>query len=154
MSQILRDARPEVAEQPPPVFVDRTGRRRRITILAGVGLGAGFLIGLTLIIVGLFIDSSVPLPSWPAGGGQVQHSPVADRPEPSRTPDRPDPSPTPGTARTGGATATAVPPGASATTAPPPAHTSNPPARNENRRASPAGSPQRGKPDDPPGKQQ
>ncbi|SCL37888.1 hypothetical protein GA0074692_4822 [Micromonospora pallida] len=48
----------------PPVFVDRTGRRRRLSILAGTALGLGLLASLGLIAAGLFTGSSVSLPGW------------------------------------------------------------------------------------------
>lgn len=48
----------------PPVFVDRTGRRRRLTVVAGTAMGLGLLTSLGLILAGLFFDSSVSLPGW------------------------------------------------------------------------------------------
>ncbi|MGW5668049.1 hypothetical protein [Micromonospora sp. NPDC003776] len=48
----------------PPVFVDRTGRRRRLTVIAGTAMGLGLLVSLGLILAGLFFDSSVPIPGW------------------------------------------------------------------------------------------
>ncbi|WP_189193369.1 hypothetical protein [Micromonospora fulviviridis] len=48
----------------PPVFVDRTGRRRRLTVIAGTAMGLGLLTSLGLILAGLFFDSTVPLPGW------------------------------------------------------------------------------------------
>ncbi|MET8834932.1 hypothetical protein ABZV78_13590 [Micromonospora sp. NPDC004540] len=48
----------------PPVFVDRTGRRRRLTVIAGTAMGLGLLTSFGLILAGLFFDSSVPLPGW------------------------------------------------------------------------------------------
>ncbi|MFG3697956.1 hypothetical protein ACGF5C_08535 [Micromonospora sp. NPDC047620] len=48
----------------PPVFVDRTGRRRRLTVIAGTAMGLGLLTSLGLIAAGLFMDSSVSLPGW------------------------------------------------------------------------------------------
>lgn len=48
----------------PPVFVDRTGRRRRLTLLAGTAMALGMLTSLGLIAAGLFTDSSVSLPGW------------------------------------------------------------------------------------------
>jgi hypothetical protein len=53
-----------------PVFVDRTGRRRHLAILAGLGIGAGLLVSLALIIAGLVGGASAPLPGWPASGSQ------------------------------------------------------------------------------------
>lgn len=49
---------------PSPVFVDRTGRRRRLTVIAGTAMGLGLLTSLGLVAAGLFLDTSVPLPGW------------------------------------------------------------------------------------------
>ncbi|MET8355629.1 hypothetical protein [Micromonospora sp. NPDC005171] len=48
----------------PPVFVDGTGRRRRLTVIAGTAMGLGLLASLVLIAAGLFLDTSVSLPGW------------------------------------------------------------------------------------------
>lgn len=48
----------------PPVFVDGTGRRRRLTVVAGTAMALGLLTSLGLIAAGLFMDTSVPLPGW------------------------------------------------------------------------------------------
>ncbi|MEU8179765.1 hypothetical protein AB0B85_07865 [Micromonospora sp. NPDC049044] len=48
----------------PPVFVDGSGRRRRLTVIAGTVMGFGLLTSLALIAAGLFLDTSVPLPGW------------------------------------------------------------------------------------------
>ncbi|MGQ5263228.1 hypothetical protein ACTWLT_21075 [Micromonospora sp. ZYX-F-536] len=48
----------------PPVFVDGTGRRRRLTVIAGTAMGLGLLASLGLIAAGLFLDTSVSLPGW------------------------------------------------------------------------------------------
>lgn len=79
------------AARPQPVFVDRTGRRRRLAVLAGSGLGAGLLVSLGAIALGLFAGGSVPVPGWPdpqdgtgrekAGVGQL-----VDAPGPGTTP--------------------------------------------------------------------
>lgn len=55
-----------------PVFVDGTGRRRRLAVFAGVGIGVGLLVSLTLIVVGLFSGSPMPVPGWPEPGSQHQ----------------------------------------------------------------------------------
>ncbi|MFC0507494.1 hypothetical protein [Micromonospora costi] len=49
----------------PPVFVDRTGRRRRLTVIAGTAMGVGLLASVVLILAGLFFESPVPVPGWP-----------------------------------------------------------------------------------------
>lgn len=152
MSQFRRVGRPRqhVAEQAGPVFVDQTGRRRRVAVLAGICLGAGFLVGLTLIVMGLFVGSATPLPDWP-DGGRLPRDPVAERPEPSPTPDRREarPTPTGGQARE---SAAPIPAGTPATTAPPSARESDRPGRDGNPRTNPPASPPRGKPSEPPGK--
>lgn len=48
-----------------PVFVDRTGRRRRLTVIAGTAMGLGLLTSIVLILAGLFFDAPVPVPGWP-----------------------------------------------------------------------------------------
>ncbi|WDZ86276.1 hypothetical protein [Micromonospora cathayae] len=58
----------------PPVFVDRTGRRRRLSIVAGTAMGLGLLTSLGLIAAGLFTGSSVPLPGW--SENQLQNKPI------------------------------------------------------------------------------
>ncbi|MCO1595651.1 hypothetical protein M8C17_10780 [Micromonospora sp. RHAY321] len=78
----------------PPVFVDGTGRRRRLTVIAGTTMGLGLLASLGLIAAGLFLDTSVSLPGW-------SDDPRAPRPVEAgvdgitqpRVPDSPSPSP-------------------------------------------------------------
>src|SRR5262245_2299309 len=55
-----------------PVFVDRSGRRRRAATLAGVPIRVGLLLSLMLLIAGLFGASPVPVPGLRGidGGGQ------------------------------------------------------------------------------------
>ncbi|SCE68180.1 hypothetical protein GA0074696_0200 [Micromonospora purpureochromogenes] len=48
----------------PPVFVDRTGKRRRLMTIAGTAMGLGLLTSIGLVLAGLFGDSTVPLPGW------------------------------------------------------------------------------------------
>ncbi|RAO03729.1 hypothetical protein GAR05_00710 [Micromonospora saelicesensis] len=77
----------------PPVFVDGTGRRRRLTVIAGTAMGLGLLTSLVLIAAGLFLDTSVPLPGWSedsrgtrpveAGVDGVKPPRVAESPSPS-----------------------------------------------------------------------
>lgn len=49
---------------PTPVFVDGTGRRRRLTVIAGSAMGVGLLASLALILAGIFLDTSVSVPGW------------------------------------------------------------------------------------------
>ncbi|MER5332336.1 hypothetical protein [Micromonospora sp. NPDC002717] len=100
----------------PPVFVDRTGRRRRLTVIAGTAMGLGLLTSLGLIAAGLFMDSSVSLPGWsdsrPAapleagvdGRGELGGaSPTGPRPSPLTSTSAPAPTRTAGTAPATGA---------------------------------------------------
>lgn len=77
----------------PPVFVDRTGRRRRLTVIAGTAMGLGLLTSLGLILAGLFFDSSVPLPGW----SETRDAPPIETgvDAPSRGEERTSPSPRP-----------------------------------------------------------
>ena len=68
-----------------PVFLDRTGRRRRLMMAAGLAYAAVLLTGMALLTVGLFSGSPLPLPGWPGpadpgrgeiGAGQVGASPT------------------------------------------------------------------------------
>jgi len=79
-----------------PVFVDRTGRRRRFLILVGVALGVTLLLSLGVLAVGTMGGGPVPLPGWPDGGVHAGQ-------EPTSAPNPPAPAPTPGgaTSRTG-----------------------------------------------------
>jgi hypothetical protein len=47
-----------------PVFLDRTGRRRRVTVLVGSTIAAGLLVSLALIAMGLFTGTPVLVPGW------------------------------------------------------------------------------------------
>ena len=103
----------------PPVFVDGTGRRRRLTVIAGTAMGLGLLTSLGLIAAGLFLDTSVPLPGWSdprppqpveAGVDGTDSSGVGRSPEPSPVTSTsaplPSSAPTVGVARSGASTAT------------------------------------------------
>ncbi|MGI5524952.1 hypothetical protein ACQEUX_29015 [Micromonospora sp. CA-259024] len=111
----------------PPVFVDGTGRRRRLTVVAGTAMGLGLLTSLALILAGLFLDTSVPLPGWSddprgsvpveAGVDGITKPQVADSPSPSpvnrTSPPLPRPTSTTGerppTTATGAPSATSQP---------------------------------------------
>ncbi|MEV4198577.1 hypothetical protein [Micromonospora globbae] len=49
----------------PPVFVDRTGRRRRLAVIGGTVMGLGLLTSIALILAGLLFEAPVPVPGWP-----------------------------------------------------------------------------------------
>ncbi|HEX6967991.1 MAG TPA: hypothetical protein VF174_04125 [Micromonosporaceae bacterium] len=142
--QARRASRPgPPAAAPRPVFVDGSGRRRRITVLAGVALGAGFLISLAMIIAGLLVRSPAPLPNWPDSGPPAVPDRAADQPADPAPPDPtpPDPNPDPPTASD---------PADPAPTTAPPSHPGSAPTPSDEARA-PA-TPPRGKPTGPPGK--
>jgi hypothetical protein len=111
----------------PPVFVDGTGRRRRLTVIAGTAMALGLLTSLGLIAAGLFLDTSVPLPGWsddpraprPVEAGvdginqpRVTQSPSSSSVTGTSAP-RPSPTPTAGARRSGPPTAANVAPSAS-----------------------------------------
>ncbi|WFF02402.1 hypothetical protein [Micromonospora sp. WMMD964] len=89
----------------PPVFVDRTGRRRRLTVIAGTTVGLGLLTSLALVTAGIFLDTSVPLPGWSdtprqtrpleAGVDGINQPRVVRSPSPSPRTSTPPPRPTP-----------------------------------------------------------
>ncbi|MFC4021083.1 hypothetical protein ACFOW4_24500 [Micromonospora sp. GCM10011542] len=88
----------------PPVFVDGTGRRRRLTVIAGTAMGLGLLTSLGLIAAGLFLDTSVPLPGWSdprrpepveAGVEGIGQPEVDDAPNPSPVTSTSAPLPSP-----------------------------------------------------------
>ncbi|NES26159.1 hypothetical protein GCE86_27055 [Micromonospora terminaliae] len=132
----------------PPVFVDRTGRRRRLTVIAGVAMGLGLLTSFGLILAGLFFDSTVPLPGW----SDTKPPPIeagVDAPPRDREPTAPSPRPSSAT-RTGpsasapSATHTTVPTRAATTAAPRP--TASVPGQGDERRNSARPSRSPGKP--------
>ncbi|MFI7604708.1 hypothetical protein ACIBTV_06260 [Micromonospora sp. NPDC049366] len=95
----------------PPVFVDRTGRRRRLAVIGGTAMGLGLLTSFALILAGLFFDSPVPLPGWSDDRPAQPIEAGLDGREGSG--DAPSRVPSPTTTRTSGPTAggspTAVP---------------------------------------------
>src|SRR4029450_3136331 len=91
---------------PRPVFVDRSGRRRRLVVLSGVGLAAVLVAGLVVLFAGLTSGSAWHVPGSPDANR------VADLP-PSVTP-----TPAPGTGASASAPAPAGVNGASASAGP------------------------------------
>ncbi|MDG6100840.1 hypothetical protein Daura_02115 [Dactylosporangium aurantiacum] len=81
-----------------PVFVDRSGRRRRLFTGLGAGMGVLLVLGASLLIAGLLGSSPVPLPGLPQSGQGAQHRDGAGSggiaPAPSRTSAVPRPTPT------------------------------------------------------------
>jgi hypothetical protein len=73
-----------------PVFVDRSGRRRRLFTVIGAGIGVALLLSLGLIIAGLFGAAPVHVPGLPSSGG------VAAQPGISESAGPGEPSPTAG----------------------------------------------------------
>jgi hypothetical protein len=57
-----------------PVFVDRSGRRRRLFTSLGAGLGVVLVVGCVLLVAGLMGSSPVPLPGLPQGGQGALHA--------------------------------------------------------------------------------
>ncbi|MFG2054117.1 hypothetical protein ACGFI9_08780 [Micromonospora sp. NPDC048930] len=84
----------------PPVFVDRTGRRRRLTVIAGTAMGVGLLTSLGLILAGLFFDSSVPIPGWSDTKVQPPIEAGVDAPGHPQEQTSPSPRPAPATSTT------------------------------------------------------
>ena len=101
-----------------PVFVDRSGRRRRLFTSLGAGLGVLLAAGSLLLVAGLMGSSPVPLPGLPQSGQGGYHHDGAGpgvSTAPSRTgaPSRSSPAGSSSGTATGGATTTAGSPSAS-----------------------------------------
>jgi hypothetical protein len=56
-----------------PVFVDRSGRRRRLFTGLGAGFGVVLVVGCVLLVAGLMGSSPVPLPGLPQSGQGALH---------------------------------------------------------------------------------
>jgi hypothetical protein len=103
-----------MARSPKPVFVDRTGRRRRVIRVAGAS-GALALVLASLLLVAGFTGAGAgdpPRLPEPAGGrlGGAPTRPAADPATPAQRPAAPaTASPTPLPATTAVATATPTP---------------------------------------------
>ncbi|MEV4510698.1 hypothetical protein AB0K00_17220 [Dactylosporangium sp. NPDC049525] len=59
-----------------PVFVDRSGRRRRLITAFGAAFGVVLAMGGVLLAAGLMGSSPVPLPGLPQGGQRATHGGV------------------------------------------------------------------------------
>ncbi|MFF5230780.1 hypothetical protein [Dactylosporangium sp. NPDC000521] len=77
-----------------PVFVDRSGRRRRLFTILGAGLGVLLVAGCALLIAGLLGASPVPLPGLPENGQMGRHQAGLGTAPTSGTPARPSAKPT------------------------------------------------------------
>ena len=78
------------------VFVDRTGRRRRLVVAAGLGLAGVLLAALAVLVAGLTGAGPLPLPGLPGANHGVMRGEVgAVDPAPSPSNRRRTPSPTP-----------------------------------------------------------
>lgn len=80
-----------------PVFVDRSGRRRRFFTFVGGGFGVLLVIGLIIVASSLFTGGPAQLPGWPGTGGdaaEVLPSVAGQTPEPSPTASAPRVAPT------------------------------------------------------------
>lgn len=73
-----------------PVFVDQSGRRRRLAVLIGSALGGLLIAILGLLLAGLSGAVGVPLPGFPDAGRQADTSPS---PEPQGGLPAPQPAP-------------------------------------------------------------
>ena len=67
-----QDGTEVLPRSPDPIFVDRSGRRRRLTVLTGVAAGVALLATLALIVAGFLGGSSTSIPGWPTGAGHKQ----------------------------------------------------------------------------------
>ncbi|NES15792.1 MULTISPECIES: hypothetical protein [Micromonospora] len=134
----------------PPVFVDRTGRRRRLTVIAGTAMGLGLLTSLGLILAGLFFDSAVPIPGW---SETKVHPPIEagvdapGNPRPATSPSRrPDPATATTSSRPSSAPTATRPAATRASTAPAPQPSASVPGQGDEHRSSAKPSRTPGKP--------
>jgi hypothetical protein len=100
-----------------PVFVDRSGRRRRVMVGAGGVLGFALLISVVVLVAGVMTGAPLPLPQWPDGGQRDPGHTTVDGSTPSTGPSSGPPtapapppagerSPAPSAGGTAGAAAT------------------------------------------------
>jgi hypothetical protein len=71
---------------PRPVFLDRTGRRRRIVLLTGVGLATMLASGLVVLVIGLSGGSGWHVPGFPDANNAVTGVDVGSNPTPATAP--------------------------------------------------------------------
>src|SRR5690606_25548781 len=83
--------RASAARAAAPVFVDQSGRRRRLVVLVGSALGTVLVAMLGLLLAGLTGTGGVPVPGFPDAGRQADLGETGDaEPEPTV---RPEPAP-------------------------------------------------------------
>ncbi len=70
-----------------PVFVDRTGRRRRIVLLSGAGLATVLASGLVVLVVGLTGGSGWHVPGFPEGNSAANGADVGSTSTPPPEPE-------------------------------------------------------------------
>ncbi|GLY75197.1 hypothetical protein Airi01_034640 [Actinoallomurus iriomotensis] len=105
---------PAATQEPEPVFVDRTGRRRRLVRNAGIAVGCLLAAYLAVVAFGLVSGADAPMAPWPAPkpshrAALPRHDGMTARPDTPRPAARPTPSATARTRR-------AQPPRSAATT--------------------------------------
>jgi hypothetical protein len=113
-----------------PVFVDLTGRRRRLVTALGIGAGLALVAAIALLVAGVLGASPVPLPGLPRGGQGAQQGtvvpaellPSTQPPGPATSPPARPPSVAPSTSSA--ATPAPTPPTASSAA---PTHRGNKP---------------------------
>lgn len=88
-----------------PIFVDSTGRRRRVVTMIGAALGVALIASLGLLFAGLVGAAPVHVPGFPNSGVNVEQA-VHPSTAPSRKNGAPSPTaePRPGVAPTPAAT--------------------------------------------------
>jgi len=91
------------------VFVDRSGRRRRLLTVIGAALAVALLTSLIVLFAGFVPGNRVPLPGWPDAGGHDQPAPTFGPPEVMTTPDGSTTHPASSTSTTAPAPTTANP---------------------------------------------
>jgi hypothetical protein len=120
------------------VFLDPTGRRRRLVVAAGLGLGGILLAAIAVLVAGLSGAAPLPLPGLPGANHGVMRGEVgAVDPAPARSPVGPGhtPSPAPSPAPAAGAA------GGSPSAGPTTSALSSPTAPPEHRRTAHPGNP-------------
>ncbi|HZN17932.1 MAG TPA: hypothetical protein VFB84_07045 [Micromonosporaceae bacterium] len=75
------------------VFVDRSGRRRRLVTLVGAGLGVLLMASLSILVAGLFSSGPVAIPGWPDAGARPGDGAATPLPTDAASPDGTAPNP-------------------------------------------------------------